>query len=206
MFPSPHLNYYQPMTGQTTSQEHDQEEDSLSLCDLPIHNNPHSSSIDNYKTSNDESFEFFPLHCPSKETNHVIFCGKLIPARECPSHKKKKRTSLFFQRTKGSSTGKPAVDHGVFTRGGSGKRRSTFEWCSLVFGLQRFPVPKRMDMADMRDRLSRRRPMSLEEMFEKNTSYNADNSSRSNSKLDQGLSHLIRSLSCGTKGSISVLN
>lgn len=182
------------MTDQITSPQQDQEEDALSLCDLPIHGTHYSSSIDVHKASNDEPFEFFPSDFPSQEANHVLFCGKIIRPKEIPSHKEG-----------------TALGYGRLARHGSQKRRSRFKWCFfLVFGLQKFSAPKMTDLADMRNRLSRRSPRSLEEIFEKSTSYNSNNSSSisscSNSKSGNGLSYLIRSLSCKSKRSISVLN
>ncbi|KAJ8423762.1 hypothetical protein Cgig2_021082 [Carnegiea gigantea] len=146
------------MTDQITSPQQDQEEDALSLCDLPIHGTLHSSSIDGHKASNDEPFEFFPSDFSSQEANHVLFCGKIIRPKEIPSYKKEGT----------------ALGYGRLARHGSQKRRSRFKWCFfLVFGLQKFSAPKMTDLADMRNRLSRRSPKSLEEMFEKSTSYNS---------------------------------
>jgi len=177
---------------QITSPQQDQEEDVLSLCDLPIYGTPHTSSIDDQKALNDEPFEF-SSDCPSQEANHVLFCGKIIPPKEFPAQKKEGA----------------ALSYGKLSRHGSQKSRSRFKWCFLVFGLQKFSVPKMTNLADMRNRRSRRSPKSLEEMFDRSASYNSSSrstSSCSNSKLDSGLSFLIRTLSCRNKCSISVLN
>lgn len=197
---------YTPMKEQTnliSIEDEDQAEEALSLCDLPIYSHSSSDLSNTSKGSDetsDDSFEFFTTQSHPK-IDHIIFCGKSIPCRETPTYQerqshKKSGMSYFLGRVKRCSSSKSKTN-GSLANGSEKNNAPKFKWCFFLFGLQRFSVPTKMELADMKYRQSRRGTKSLEML--------ARSSSESNSKLDKGLSYLLRSLSCKRNHSLYVL-
>ncbi|KMT17697.1 hypothetical protein BVRB_2g036420 [Beta vulgaris subsp. vulgaris] len=189
------------------TQQEDEEDDILSLCDLPIYSDDSSDSShtnSSYENSND-SFEFFPIDDFPPIIDQIIFCGKPIPSKETPTyhdpHNHKKCTHHFFSKIKSFSSSKRNVNGSLAKSNSYG---SKFKWCFFMFGLQRYSVPTKMELADMKFRQSKNNNSTKTvEMLIRNSSSSCTDS---NGKVEKGLSYLVRSLSCKSKYSLNVLD
>uniref|UniRef100_A0A803NDE5 Uncharacterized protein n=1 Tax=Chenopodium quinoa TaxID=63459 RepID=A0A803NDE5_CHEQI len=197
---------YSPMKDQThllSQRDEDQADEVLSLCDLSIYSHTSSDSLNSNSskesddTSND-SFEFFTTKNHPK-FDDIVFCGKSIPCRVTPTYQARKSRntcmSYFYGRIKRSSSSKIKSQLSL-SNGLEKTNESKSKWYLFMFGLQRFSVPTKMELADMKYRQSRSGTKSLE-MLERSVS---------DRNKDKGLSYLLRSLSCKSNHSLNVLD
>ncbi|KAI4351349.1 hypothetical protein L6164_005723 [Bauhinia variegata] len=101
----------------TLLQDPYESEETLSLCDLPIHNDSaqwdddfskedgHKSSSNNNDGDNDDFFEFFSEDFTASTRGNtekdIIFCGKIIPFREPPQFLPQKGKNFQSNSQKG---------------------------------------------------------------------------------------------------------
>lgn len=150
------------------------EEDALSLCDLPIHNQdaelePHPFSP-NYRNSPSHFFEFSidskpETNCPS--TDRILFCGRVIHQKQrdpLPAKLQPKQRSESFNKsqtfhsarltspTRSSSFRAPATGSYRYQSGGSRKYK-------VLIGLTK--IQPEMDLSEIRKRQGRRGPVPM---------------------------------------------
>ena len=171
--------------------DYDHDHDTLSLSDLPTYSQDYHSDFPNTISSNDfcnDSFEFYKTNSQSQSyprIDNIIFCGKSISCKETP--KLSQLNAMNYSSSK--------KKWGLKKCSSKEKVSKMKYWCLLVFGLQRFTVPTKMELDDMKFRQSKKSPKSIG-MLEKSNS----------GKVEKGLSYLIRSLSCKTNNFVNVLD
>ncbi|XP_073127868.1 uncharacterized protein [Henckelia pumila] len=118
---------------------HDQEEEeeTLSLCDLPLYSDEDLSSQEStsFSSSEDDFFEFFsqeyfnpsPPSPAGVPRENIIFCGKLIPYKQpcCDA----KSPLIEISRKQEAHITKKDQDYGVISRWDFGSSNSTSERC-----------------------------------------------------------------------------
>ncbi|OWM70161.1 hypothetical protein CDL15_Pgr026011 [Punica granatum] len=137
-----------------------EEEETLSLCDLPTygdeaaeywesHDNSsresQSSSSSSFSSDEDDYFEFSSPR-EALQPDNIIFCGKLIPYKKDQSWTPGKARAV-----NGASA--PLEKYAKSARKVSGVKPSS-KWYLLAFGLARFPG--HMEMRDIKKRQSKR--------------------------------------------------
>ncbi|CAJ1976784.1 unnamed protein product [Sphenostylis stenocarpa] len=160
---------------------YEEEEETLSLCDLPIY----SGSINSAKWDGDFSkedeksfgddddnlFEFFSeeftTSSKSAVAENIIFCGKLIPFKDIPP-----------RVDESHSTARGNVQKGIAKRGLKGSKsfacdytsmgkvslvRSTTKsrWFLFMFGMSKLSSTTEMELRDIKSRQSRREPAAM---------------------------------------------
>lgn len=179
----------------------EEEEDALSLCDLPIHSgvsewekfseSQSSSSASSSSSGKSEFFEFFSeeWNKPARSNlppEKIIFCGKEIPPKDpLPDNDEKCRKSKTRRKSsRKDCDGEPAESKVLALRESEPPPSPLWRsrWFLFLFGMDgRFP--KQMDLKDMKNRQSRKTPSSPLQAPE----YRGGNRLR----------WMIRTLSCG---------
>ncbi|CAL0300638.1 unnamed protein product [Lupinus luteus] len=158
----------------------DDEEETLSLSDLPIYSDAHSISSAQWSHDNsnkeegqnsqngedyDDFFEFFSEELTTSTHNetaeNIIFCGKLIPIfKDLPSHEKGKKLE-----SKNNIQKKVTKEAKSYTSEYSSSSRkvslvrltSKSRWFLFMFGMSRFSSNTEMELEDIRSRQRRSR-------------------------------------------------
>ncbi|KAK4743132.1 hypothetical protein SAY87_001133 [Trapa incisa] len=145
------------------------EEETLSFCDLPIYGDEAAKYWDGYEksegsfsslssssSSSSLSEDFFRFSSPRKalEPDNIIFCGKLIPyKKDPPSNHEKARTFNGVS----APVEKYVKSAGKVSRAKPPSLSS--RWYLLVFGLAKFPG--KVEMRDMKKRQNMRKGSSM---------------------------------------------
>ncbi|GAB2223191.1 hypothetical protein Droror1_Dr00017329 [Drosera rotundifolia] len=148
------------------------EEDTLSLCDLPLpfspHDEPRSAADEDY---NDDLFEFWTSDS-SMISHDIIFCGKLFPETtpvpEITSDSDQPKKNYGVNRSwtrlpslsRVRSVSKPCLTkRDGYKKLPSNSSTSSSRWQWLMFGSMR--LPGKMELEEMRNRQSRQNPKVL---------------------------------------------
>ncbi|XP_047176410.1 uncharacterized protein LOC124843650 [Vigna umbellata] len=162
---------------------YEEEEETLSLCDLPIYSASSSDkwrgdfSKEDEKSFGDEGddennmFEFFSEEFNSSSNiaaaENIIFCGKLIPFKDIPP-----------RVDECNSTARMSVQKGIAKRGSKGSKSFSCDytstgkvslvrcttksrWFLFMFGMSKLSGTTEMELRDIRNRQSRRGPATM---------------------------------------------
>ncbi|ESW15672.1 hypothetical protein PHAVU_007G092400 [Phaseolus vulgaris] len=160
---------------------YEEEEETLSLCDLPIYSGYMSDTWggedgkrfgdDGDDGDDDNLFEFFSEEFTSSSNSaaaeNIIFCGKLIPFKDIPP-----------RVDECNSTARRNVQKGIAKRGSNGSKsfacdytsdgkvslvRCTTKsrWFLFMFGMSKLSSTTEMELKDIRNRQSRRGPAAM---------------------------------------------
>ena len=163
-----------------------EEEETLSLSDLPIYSTSGSISArwggtddfskedgkdfggDHDDNNDDNLFEFFSEEFTASSTNYataenIIFCGKLIPFKDI-NPPRGDQSNINVQKgitkrsSKGSKSSFAASDYSSSLGKVSLVRSPTnSRWFLFMFGMSKLSITTEMELKDIRNRQSRRR-------------------------------------------------
>ncbi|CAH9119024.1 unnamed protein product [Cuscuta europaea] len=196
------------MSKHDAREEEDEEEETLSLCDLPIYSSSSSSDWEKFSSQSsvsssstlpsDHFFEFFSEEWSSNKSNlppeQIVFFGKLIipqvgivPEKDNGKRVKSKQRNGSSSSSKNDGDSSKVVGMRESAESLSPPRFWRSRWFLFFFGMG--GLPKEMELRELRIRQSRREMPSP---------------SSSHGGREKGLWWVIKALSCGRGGSTQV--